>query len=268
MDIKHREVVQWLQEIYGKDQIPPYEKAETSINILHQLMTASKCSEGNAKLLADDYSQKSSEYGAEARQLSKWMEPVKIKTNMLSNEGQKGLSALAATAQAYDIQTVTSTNIILAMNQLDLDHMQVVNDREQERGRTSRLLEMSQDLSRKFKEIKGIFQQSEATWAQQQEEHARDIKQEEFIRRKFKKYVSDINQYEARLSQVGMKKNITHAFLSEQWAKLKDLEKQVSDLENQLKSYTLPPDITLAEVKVQEAHEELAALLNNLATKC
>lgn len=61
-------VVDWLQEVYGGEQIPPYEKTERSITILHQLMTASKCSEDNAKILADDYVTKTAEYSAEGEQ--------------------------------------------------------------------------------------------------------------------------------------------------------------------------------------------------------
>ncbi|XP_071547665.1 HAUS augmin-like complex subunit 1 [Panulirus ornatus] len=263
MDIKHREVLQWLQEVYGEEQIPPYEKTERSIGILHQLMTASKCSEGNAKVLAEDYAKKAAEYSGEGRQLGKWLEPVKIKTSILSQESQKGLMALASTAQVLDVQIPTSTNIILAMNQLEMDHMQVVNEREQERGRTFRLLEMRKELSRKLDEIRGILQQAEATWSQQQEEYARDIKQEEFIREKKKNYSNDIIQYEAKLSQVGVTENIKHGTLVKQWSELQELEKQMKNLELQLKNYTLPPDITLAEVKVQEARQELAAIMDS-----
>lgn len=59
------QVVDWLREVYGAEQIPPYEKTERSITILHQLMTASRRSEENAKILAEDYTTKASEYNAE-----------------------------------------------------------------------------------------------------------------------------------------------------------------------------------------------------------
>lgn len=58
-------VLQWLHEVYGEEQIPVYEKNERSINILHQLMKASKRSEDNAKVLAADYTKKAAEYNAE-----------------------------------------------------------------------------------------------------------------------------------------------------------------------------------------------------------
>lgn len=59
------QVVDWLREVYGAEQIPPYEKTERSITVLHQLMTASRHSEDNAKILAEDYAIKASEYNAE-----------------------------------------------------------------------------------------------------------------------------------------------------------------------------------------------------------
>ncbi|KAK4293694.1 hypothetical protein Pmani_033627 [Petrolisthes manimaculis] len=110
MDIKHREVVQWLEEVYGNDQIPPYEKSERSINILHQLMTATK----------------TAEYNAEGQQISKWLESVNIKPSIQLKEGQQGLTAFATSAQVLDVHIPTSTNIILAANQLEMEHMQIV----------------------------------------------------------------------------------------------------------------------------------------------
>ncbi|KAK8731591.1 hypothetical protein OTU49_007381, partial [Cherax quadricarinatus] len=268
MDLKHREVAQWLQEVYGKEQVPPYEKTECTINILYQLMTASKCSEKNAKVLASDYALKASEYSAEGRQLREWLEHVKIKENILSPEGQKGLKALYSTTQVLDVQIPTSTNIILAMNQLEMDYMQVMNEREHEKRQTACLLETNRDFSRKLKEIQGIFQQAEATWAQQQEEHAKDVVQETFIKEKCKNYSTDINQYEAKLNQVAMSKNIKHSTLVKQSLELQSLEKQVNNLESKLNNYTLPPDIMLAEVKVQEARQELANLMDKLTRSC
>ncbi|XP_045623229.1 HAUS augmin-like complex subunit 1 [Procambarus clarkii] len=268
MDIKHREIAQWLKEVYGKEHVPPYEKTESSINILHHLMTASKCSEGKAKLLASDYTLKANEYNAEAKQLSKWLESVKIQEKILSPEGQKGLSALHDTAQILDIQTTTSTNIILAMNQLEMEYMQVTNEREQERERFSRFLVMSQELSHKLKEIKGIFQQAEKTSAQEEKEQKKNMRQQKFLEEKNKNYIFDISQYEAKLSKIPISKNIMHGSLVKQWTELQDLEKKVNSLENQLKSYTLPPDMSLAEVVVEEARQELAAMMAKLASVC
>ncbi|MPC13064.1 HAUS augmin-like complex subunit 1 [Portunus trituberculatus] len=127
MDIKHKEVVDWLREVYGKEQIPPYEKTERSITILHQLMTASKCSEDNAKILADDYVTKTAEYSAEAKQLKGWLDPVNISLDMLSEEGQTHLTSLAHTAEVLDVQIPTCTNVILAMNEVEINHMQIFN---------------------------------------------------------------------------------------------------------------------------------------------
>ncbi|KAK4304560.1 hypothetical protein Pmani_023441 [Petrolisthes manimaculis] len=268
MDIKHREVVQWLEEVYGNDQIPPYEKSERSINILHQLMTVSKCSEKNAKLLAADYATKTAEYNAEGQQINKWLESVNIKPSILLKEGQEGLTAFATSAQVLDVHIPTSTNIILAANQLEMEHMQTVNEQEQERGRMCQLLELNKAVGMKIEEIRSIHKQAEATWNQQQEVLAKDKKQEYYVKEKRKDYISDMNYYEAKLNQVGMTKNIMHSTLCKQWAQLKEVEQQVSSLETKLKSYNLPPDMTLAEVKVEEARQKLASLMSDMAAAC
>ncbi|XP_063591271.1 uncharacterized protein LOC134768381 isoform X1 [Penaeus indicus] len=268
MDIKHKEVLQWLHEVYGEEQIPVYEKNERSINILHNLMKASKRSEDNAKVLAADYTKKAAEYSAEAMQKRNWLDALKFKPNDLSEESQKSLAALANTAQVLDVQTPTSTNIVLALNQLEMDHMKVVNELEQEKGRKACLLEMSQQLSRKLEEIKRISQQAEATWMLQQEELSRDAKRQQFSREKSNNYAADITHYEAKLRQVGLSKEITHSHLCAKWADLQALEKQVKELEQQLQNYTLPPDMALAEVKVQEARLELASIMDGLAITC
>lgn len=268
MDIKHKEVVDWLREVYGAEQIPPYEKTERSITVLHQLMTASRHSEDNAKILAEDYAIKASEYNAEARQLRKWREPVKISPDMLSDEGQARLDALAHTAEVLDVQTPTSTNIILAVNEMEMSHMQVLAERKQEQTRTSRLLEMNREVSRKLEQMREIYQQAEATWKQQHEEHAKNQKQEKFMKGKCNNYLADISSYEARLNQVGMTKGITHQALGRQWAELQGLERQVSQLEEQLRSYTLPPDLALAQVEVEAARQELASIMEKVFAAC
>lgn len=268
MDIKHREVLQWLHEVYGEEQIPVYEKNERSINILHQLMKASKRSEDNAKVLAADYTKKAAEYNAEAMQKKNWLDALKFSPDDLSAESQKSVTALANTAQVLDVQSPTSTNIVLALNQLEMDHMKVVNELEQEKGRKACLLEMSQQLSRKLEEIKRISQQAEATWTLQQEELSRDAKRQQFSREKSNNYAADITHYEAKLRQVGLSKEITHSHLCAKWADLQALEKQVKELEQQLQNYTLPPDMALAEVKVQEARQELASIMDGLAITC
>lgn len=42
-----------------------------------------------------------------------------------------------------------------------------------------------------------IYQRAEATWKQQQEEHAKNMKQEEFMKGKCNNYLADISNYEA-----------------------------------------------------------------------
>ncbi|KAG0718677.1 HAUS augmin-like complex subunit 1 [Chionoecetes opilio] len=266
MDIKHKEVVSWLREVYGGEQIPPYEKTERGITLLHSLMTASRRSEDNSQILAEDFVTKTSEYSAEAKQLNKWLHAVNIVPEVLSEEGQTRLTALAHTAQTLDVQIPTCTNVILAMNELEMNHMQVLARRKQEQTRTSHLLEMSREVSGKLEEVRGIHQQAEMTWQQQQEEHAKNTKQEGFVKEKCNNYLADISSYEARLNKVGMTGSITHQALGTQWTELQALEKQVSELEDELRSYTLPPDLALAQVEVEAARQELSSIMESFAT--
>ncbi|XP_068202002.1 HAUS augmin-like complex subunit 1 [Palaemon carinicauda] len=260
MDIKHSEVVQWLREIYGEERIPPYEKTERSINILYRLMKECKRAESQAKILAEDYTRKAAEYNAEAQQLQKWRETSKLDPNQLSPENLKSLQALAETANILDVQTPSSTNIILAMNQLEMEHMQITSELEQEKSRTAYLLEANKDLSKKLEDITIIMKQAEATWKLRQEELAKDAKWKQFTEKKCKNYEADINKLEAKLSQVGLTKDITHGNISAEWGRLQVLEEEIKKLEKQLRGYTLPPDMSLAELKVQEARQELATL--------
>lgn len=49
---------------------------------------------------------------------------------------------------------------------------------------------------------------------------------------------------------------------------IKGLISQVSELEDQLKSYTLPPDMALAQVEVGAARQELASIMESVAAAC
>lgn len=42
----------------------------------------------------------------------------------------------------------------------------------------------------------------------------------------------------------------------------------MSQLEEQLRSYTLPPDLALAQVEVEVARQELASIMERVAAAC
>ncbi|KAK7071237.1 hypothetical protein SK128_008914 [Halocaridina rubra] len=268
MDMKHKEVIEWLREVYGEEKIQSYEKSECSINILHGLMMESKRTEHQGKILMADFTRKASEYNAEAQQMKKWRETARLEPTILSSDSQISLSALAHSTKILDVLIPTSTNIILAMNNLEMDHMQVTNNQEQEKSRIAFVLEMKKTLAKKLQEIQEIYKQAEALHKLTQEELSKDAQCKAFSLAKSKNYAADISNYEAKLSQVGLTREITHGNITKEWTRLLELEKQAHVLKKQLNNYTLPPDMALAEIKVQEARQELANIVEGLADKC
>jgi len=264
MDIKHREVVSWLREVYGEESVPQYEKTERSISLLHQIMSASRQAEAHAEILVEDYTQKSVEYTAEATQIGQWLSTVGVEPSIISEEGRKALSAYTNAYQSLDVVVPNVSNLLLASNQLELEHMQIGDEREREKSIKVNLLEMSQQLSKKLLDMRRISRQAEANWGLQVEEAEGREKQKNFLQIKMKNYSDDCARYEAIFSQSGMTSDITHTSLMKKWEELKALEKEVMEMSNRLSHYTLPADMQLAEVQVEEARQQLKVIMDAL----
>lgn len=264
MDIKHREVVSWLREVYGEELVPQYEKTERSINLLHQIMTASRQAETHAEILLTDYTQKTQEYTAESLQIGQWLSTVGIEPSILSEEGCKALGAYTNACQSLDVVVPTVSNLLLASNQLEMEHMQIDDEREREKSIKVNLLEKSQQLSKKLLDMRRIVKQAEANWQLQVEEAESREKQKKFLQIKIGNYSDDCARYEAIFSQSGMSSDITHAALTQKWDELQALEKEVLSMSNRLSHYTLPADMQLAEVKVEEARQQLKTIMDAL----
>ncbi|CAL4060938.1 unnamed protein product, partial [Meganyctiphanes norvegica] len=219
MDIKHREVVSWLREVYGEESVPPYEKTERSINLLHQIMTASRQAEAHAEKLVADYKQKTVEYTAEALQVGQWLSTVGVEPSIISEEGRKALSAYTNTCQCLDVVVPNVSNLLLAANQIELEHMQIGDEREREKSIKVNLLEMSQQLSKKLLDMRRIVKQAEANWQIQVEEAESREKQKKFLQIKMGNYSDDCARYEDT-NQAAKIKAIYHVRSHRRWIEL------------------------------------------------
>ena len=63
--IFHLQVMAWLHEIFGDEQIPDFEINQQTIEHLHQLSQESQQHDHHIQLITSDFKQKTSEYSAE-----------------------------------------------------------------------------------------------------------------------------------------------------------------------------------------------------------
>eukprot|EP00042_Codosiga_hollandica_P045006 m.451247 g.451247 ORF g.451247 m.451247 type:complete len:261 (-) comp56915_c0_seq1:163-945(-) len=89
----------------------------------------------------------------------------------------------------------------------------------------------------------------------------------DFLQRKAASYEQETERIDRQLLSLGYNGDLTHAALVSKSKELQALQESIQPLEAALNRYrALPPDLTLAQIKLEEAKRTLAALDQELAS--
>ncbi|KAF2354469.1 hypothetical protein FHG87_014779, partial [Trinorchestia longiramus] len=110
-------------------------------------------------------------------------------------------------------------------------------------------------------------QQVETTLVLQNKEEENNKRREVFHEKKLAEYEKDIRNGEAELQHRGYSNSITHDSVVQQWRELQQLQRQVSSLQSQLESYSLPPDMGAVRLEVERCRLHLSAIVSDMAVQ-
>ncbi|XP_054907250.1 HAUS augmin-like complex subunit 1 [Poeciliopsis prolifica] len=264
---KLRKVNSWLEGVFGDQPVPSFEVNTRTLDILYQLAQSSEARCSDTALLIEDYKQKTSEYQADAAHLEDvLLHGVGLSGASLSEPTANYVSALVDNAMVLGVKDTSLTSFMPAINNLTDDLLEV----EKSNRKLERELRALQKRLGSILVLRGNLQEdidkttkSQAVESAKEEERLLNM---DFVTAKIKSSVSDSRDAEAQLVSRNMDKSITHPIvqLSEE---LRALQNEIIPLKKKLESYMdLSPSPSLAQVKIEEAKRELAALDSKLET--
>lgn len=259
---KLNKVNQWLRSVFGEQPVPPFEVNTRTVDILYQLAETSKARCSATTQLINDLNHKAAEYQADAAHLEDvLLQGVGLTSASLSKPAADYASALVDSAMVLGIENTSLSSFIPAINR-----------------QTNELLEAEKDDRRLNLELKSLNKRLGATVvlrknleedigkAAQAQQVASAIAEERVLTMDFvKKKTQELKFRRKRaadlLSSRNMEETLKHEAITQHSEEVMNLKKEIDPLKKKLEPYIdLSPNPSLAQVKVEEAKRELAAL--------
>jgi len=268
MNDRYRQIEDWLDEtLGGRDTSSRFELNETTISILTQLMQRNKLKNKAAEIIVQDLQQKSGDYLAEAERLSHVLHKIGVTPSSLSASGSSSLRTVQALSLSLGVQSPSTTNLLLAMNKFTEDNFTLEERLCKLQTHSSDLLAKTNSHSQRLNELKQALQESEEFAKQEEPAVIKKADIVTFLQTKSHGYLRSIQDLTRQMQADGVDPSIYHASLKTKSDDLEILNEKLLAVKSKLDSYhELPPDISLAKVKIEEAKRELASLQAELSS--
>uniref|UniRef100_H3C1L4 HAUS augmin-like complex, subunit 1 n=1 Tax=Tetraodon nigroviridis TaxID=99883 RepID=H3C1L4_TETNG len=258
----------WLSSVFGDQPVPCYEVNTRTVELLYQLAQWSEARCSDTALLAEDLRQKASEYEADvttnllAPVLVLW---VGLSYTGLSKPASNYASALVNTAMVLGVRDTSLSSFMPAVNNLtnelleaEKSHHRLERDLRALRKRLGATLMLRNTVQEDVN--KAV--RSQAMESAKAEERLLNM---DFVTAKAKELGNRKEKAEAQLVSRKMDKSITHQAIVQLSEDVAALKQETIPLKKKLEPYMdLSPSPSLAQVKIEEAKRELAALDSQL----
>ncbi|XP_033890035.3 HAUS augmin-like complex subunit 1 isoform X1 [Acipenser ruthenus] len=266
---KNIKVTQWLSNIFGDQPIPHYEVNTRTTEILYQLAECSEARCRDVVLLTEDLEQKAAEYGTEGSYLQELLlEGVGLSTSSLSKTASSYLNALEGSAMALNTKDTSLASYVAAMNDLTAD---ILATEKKNQEMDHELTILRKKLTSALVLRKSLQEDLSKTEENQAVEKARAenrLQNMDFFKAKSEDLKFRIKAAENQLSASRMEPSLSHQALLDLSEKLAKLKQETIPMKKKLESFLdLTPNPSLAQVKIEEAKRELAAIDAELTMK-
>ncbi|XP_041863585.1 HAUS augmin-like complex subunit 1 [Melanotaenia boesemani] len=263
---KIKKVNNWLSTVFGDQPAPQFEVNTRTVDILYQLAISSDSRCSDTTLLIEDLKQKASEYQAEAAHLQDvLLQGVGLSCASLSKPAGDYVSALVDNAMVLGVRDTALGSFMPAVNNLtnDLLEAEKSNRRiERELRALRKRLSATLVLRGNLQEDTDKTVKSQAVESAKVEERLLNM---DFVTAKARELSNRREKSEAQLLSRNMDKSITHQAVVQLSEEINALKNEIIPLKKKLEPYMdLSPSPFLAQVKIEEAKRELAALDSQL----
>ncbi|XP_012714167.2 HAUS augmin-like complex subunit 1 [Fundulus heteroclitus] len=269
MSEKIKKVNSWLGAVFGDQPVPQFEVNTRTVDVLYQLARSSEARCSDAALLIEDYKQKASEYQADAAHLQDvLLHSVGLSEASLSKQAADYVSALVDNAMVLGVRDTSLSSFMPAVNNLTSDLLEAEKSNrrlERElmavRKRLGATLVLRGELQENIDKT-SRFQAAEAAKAEER------LLNMDFVTAKARELSNRLERLETQLVSRNMDKSVTHQAIVQLSEEVGALKNEIIPLQKKLEPYMdLSPNPSLAQVKIEEAKRELAALDSKLETK-
>ncbi|XP_054586840.1 HAUS augmin-like complex subunit 1 isoform X2 [Nothobranchius furzeri] len=260
------EVNCWLSAVFGDRSVPQFEVNTRTVDVLYQLAQSSEARCSDTALLIEDFKQKASEYQADASHLQDVLhQGVGLSCGSLSKPAADYVSALVDNAMVLGVRDTSLCSLIPAVNKLTSELLEA----EKSNRRLERELRASRKSLGAMLMLRGNLQgdiektaKSQAVEGAKAEERLLSL---DFVTMKARELSTRRVKLEAQLVSRNMDKSITHKAIVQLSEEVDALKKEIIPLKKKLEPYMdLSASPSLAQVKIEEAKRELAALDSQL----
>ncbi|KAM8741471.1 HAUS augmin-like complex subunit 1 [Acanthopagrus schlegelii] len=263
---KIEKVNSWLSTVFGDQPVPHFEVNTRTVDILYQLAQSSEARCSDTSLLIEDLKQKTSEYQAEGAHLQEvLLQGVGLSYASLSKPASDYLSALVDTAMVLGVRDTSLGSFMPAVNNLTNELLEAEKSNrslERELRALRKRLGATLVLRSTLQEDVNKSVKSQAVESAKAEERLLNM---DFVTAKAKELVNRRERAEAQLVSRNMDKSITHEAIVKLSEEVTMLKQEIIPLKKKLEPYMdLSPNPSLAQVKIEEAKRELAALDSQL----
>ncbi|XP_031566759.1 HAUS augmin-like complex subunit 1 [Actinia tenebrosa] len=264
---KHFKVKLWLEGLFGDEPIPQYEINNKTIEILEQMADRNMRCDRDAEIVIEDMVQKTAEYDFEAQRISRILNDVGITLTSLSQSGSHSIKTLSEVSLLLGLKDCSSSSLMLGIANQSCALDAILDERAEEKRVYSRLLAKTKSSLVKANTLQRALETLEEQHTLQKPILDKRSQETGFLQSKAKEYQRIVKELEEYQKSLGLESSIFHENLVKKAEDINLLKEKSKPLKNKLESYqNLPPDLSLAKVKVEEAKRELARLEQQLSS--
>ncbi|KAK3816069.1 MAG: hypothetical protein J3Q66DRAFT_388330 [Benniella sp.] len=260
------QIDRWLQSKYPNQNVPAFERTEESAKVLLELMRLNETQDAHAQEAILALQQVSSSYQSEDMRLKEILQFLGLQKDHLSADTRQLLSQLSNLAMILGTSDTTMASYHQALAQLRIDTIHYTQEQNDQNARRTALEKNQTDAKLELDRLLELKRR----WTQERELHG-DIEQRTRRRSTELNRIRAVEDREAlermrRMSQSHgaldpEAQGLTVAQLSSKEEGVLDLERQLETQTKMLSAYQeIPPDYTLAKLKLKEAELRLNEL--------
>eukprot|EP00794_Sanderia_malayensis_P009813 gene9813-10820_t len=261
----HKEINIWLESMFSPRLVPQYEINKYTTNILYKIMKRNKELDRLLKISIDDITRKIEEYLIEDQQNQSILTEIGLSQSSLSQSGMSSLKTLSELAVLLNLKNCNLSSYLLALSDLSGRIERSSSDLKSQEIERQQLMNKFTAISNEKEAFERYFENLEQHALVQRPLAEKRRKETQFMKEKTKEYDALIQSLQESISQTELTDEIRHESLQQLSEELGEIRAQVKTLKTRLAGFhSLPPDMLLARVKVEEAKQELALLEKEL----
>ena len=259
MTTEWKEIQQWLQTTLETRSLPSFEVTPETLLILKQLKEKNETSDKKLEVLTGDMMCRKKEYVAETLRLDETLQKLGMNHSNFKRTTQEDLERLALVTDGTGADEFTTSAVLLTWSKLKCKIREIEKLQEAEDEALTKTTKQIKMLIQKLES----FNQVSASLKEQEPNYEGVILYEKERIKNFNKKLPEYNNraYLQEMKLKGVDENLYHHKIVETYSTLKALKEQLQSKQEQLDSYkNLPPNMSLAKEKIQEAEEDLKKL--------